>query len=188
MAITFAWKGHDGSDWNFTIGATNVLAFFGNGGYGSPIQVGQYNDAMHIRTSVGDDSDACAPPHLTNIKFISSSEASVNGGSTISLTSLAQANCIRITVNSDTSVAIIATRFYAYDSSNVDNPPPNITFKAVKLGSASWSTPHGRTNAVSLGDSLTPATSHQFYVAMSLTPTSTGASNLFTVRFEADIQ
>lgn len=188
MAITFDWKGHDGTGWNYTIGTTNVIAFYGSGGYGSPIQVGEYNSATHVRTSTSDDTDACSAPHVTNIKYSSSTEASIAGGAPVALTSATQNNCIRITVTSDTSITVIGTRLYAYDGSNVDNPPANVTFKTFKLTNANWSQPHGRASAMSCGTSLTPATTHSFYVGMSISPTSTGASTLFVTRFEADIQ
>ena len=188
MAITFDWKGHDGTGWNYTIGTTNVIAFYGSGGYGSPIQVGEYNTAMHVRTSTSDDTDACSAPHLTNTKYVSSTEISINSGAPVALTSATQTNCVRITVTSDTSITVIGTRLYAYDGSNVDNPPANVTFKTFKLTNTTWSQPHGRASAMSCGTSLTAATTHSFYVGMSISPTSTGASTLFVSRFESDIQ
>jgi len=187
MAITFDWLGHDGSDWNFNIGLTNLIGFYGPGGYGSPIQVGSYNDQMHIRTSQSDDSDACAPPHLTNLKYVNDNEVSINGGSPVALTSVVQENCIKIQVSSDSNITIVGSRFYAYDGANVDNPPTNITFKAFKLGDTTWSQPHGRANALDCGTSTTPATQHNFYIGMSLSPNSTGAATLFAMRFEVDV-
>ena len=188
MALTFDWKGHDGSGWNFTIGTTNVIAFYGAGGYGSPIQVGQYNDSLHIRTSTSDDTDACPPPHLTSLKYTSDTEVSINGGAPVALSSVTQENCLQITVDSDTNITIIGSRFYAYDGSNVDNPPVNIVFKSFLLGDSNWSQPHGRANAMNCGTSTTPATQHYFYLGTSLSPTATGASTLFVVRFEVDVQ
>jgi hypothetical protein len=187
MAISFEWRGHNGSNWGFLVGTTNVYGFYGAGGYGSPIQVGQYNDSMHIRTSVSDDTDACQPPHLTNLKYISANEVSVKGGAPIAVSAIAQENLIRITVLNDVNISIIGTRFYAYDGTNVDNPPANVTLKAFKLGDAAWAQPHGRVNALSLGTSETPATEHSFYLGMSLSPVSTGASSLFIIRLEVDI-
>jgi len=188
MAITFDWKGNDGAGWNFTVSTTNVIAFYGSGGYGSPIQVGNYNDATHIRTSTSDDTDACSAPHLTNLKYVSSNQVSISGGSPVALTSVVQANCIRITVTSDTSIAVIGTRLYAYDGSNVNNPPANVTFQAFALTNTTWSTPGGRAAALSLGTALTSATTHSFYAGMSISPTSTGASTLFVTRMESDVQ
>ena len=187
MAINFEWKGHDGNDWNFIISSTNVIGFYGNAGYGSPIQVGQYNDSMHIRTSLADDTDACAAPHLTNLKYVDDTNVSVNGGSPVALSSVVQENCIMIHVQSDTNIQIIGSRLYAYDGTNVDNPPANVTFKAFKLGDTSWSTPAGRPNALDCGTSAA-GTDHYFYIGMSLSPTSTGASTTFVLRFEIDVQ
>ena len=188
MAITFSWKGYDGTGWNFNISTTNVIGFYGSGGYGSPIQVGNYNDATHIRTSTSDDTDACAAPHLTNLKYIASNQVSIAGGSPVALTSVVQTNCIRITVTSDTSIAVIATRLYAYDGTNVNNPPANVTFQAFSLTNTVWSSPGGRAAALSCGTNLVASTTANFYTGMSISPTSTGASTLFVTRFEADVQ
>ncbi len=188
MAISFDWRGYAATSWSFVVGSTNVVAFFGSGGYGSPIQVGQYNDTLHIRTSISDDTDSCSPPHLTAVSYHSSSECLVNGSGPTALTAVSQQSCLKIQVKSDTDISIIGSRLYAYDGSNVDNPPSNITFKAFKHGDASWSQPHGRTQALNCGTRTTPATEHDFYLSFSISPTSTGASSLFVVRFEVDIQ
>jgi hypothetical protein len=188
MAITFVWNAHDGSGWNLSIGSTNVFGFYGSGGYGSPIQVGQYNSAMHIRTSTADDTDACSVPHLTNIKYMDNTTVSIAGGSPVALTSAVNTNLLRLQVQSDVNIAVIGTRLYSYDGVNVDNPPANVTFKAFKLSDTTWSTPSGRANSLSLGTSTTPATTHNFYFAMSLSPISTGASTLFVLRVEVDVQ
>lgn len=189
MAISFSWKGWSGSDWGHIINSTNVIAFFGPGGYGSPIQVGEYNQSMHIRASVSDDTDACTGTHLTALTWIGTNSVSINGASPVNLqTSITQNHLVKVTVTSDTDIAIIGSRIYAYDGTNVDNPPSNITFKGFKLGDAAWSQPHGRANYLNCGTSTTPATTHNFYVGFSMSPTSTGASSLFVVRFEVDIQ
>ena len=144
---------------------------------------------MHIRASVSSDTDACAAPHLTNLKWLTNSTVSVNDGSAINLNAVAQEDCVRIQVTSDTNISIIATRLYAYDGTNVDNSTQNVTVKAFEHGSANWSENIGsRANALSLGDSTTAGQTHDFYFGISISPTSTGASNLFVLRFEADIQ
>jgi len=190
MAITFEWRGFDPntSQWSFLISASNVLGFYGSGGFGSPIQVGQYNDSFHIRTSLTDNTDACPPPHLTNLKYISDTEVSINGGSPVPLSSVQDTHCIRISVISDVNITVVGSRIYAYDGNNVDNPPANVLVKMFKLGDTQWSEPMGRTNALSLGTSTTPATQHHFYFGISISPIASGASNVFVLRFEVDIQ
>lgn len=191
MAISFTWKAYATSqnDWTITIGETNAIGFYGAGGYGSPIQVGQYNDSMHVRLgiSASEDSDACYPDHLTNLKYISDNQVSVNGAAPKLLTDVVDRELIRITVLSNTNITITGSRFYAFDGTNVENPPANVIFKAFKLGDNKWSQPHGRSNALSLGTRTTAATTHHFYIGMSLSPTSTGSQTLFAVRFEVDI-
>lgn len=188
MSITFEMRGHDGNGWNFLITPTNYLSFFGSGGYGSPIQVGQYQDSMHIRASAGDNSDACPPPHLVNIKYISDTEASVNGGAPVPLTSIQDTKLLRISVISQTQITIIGTRLYAFDGVNVNNPPTNVVVRAFKSGNSQWKNIGGRGNALSLGTSTTPATTHHFFFGISISPIATGADLTFVLRFECDIQ
>lgn len=188
MPITFEVRGYDGSGWNFIIQPTNMLAFFGSGGYGSPIQVGTFQDSMHIRTSTTLNTDACPPPHLINLKYISANEISVNGGAPVPLTTINQNQCLRISVISDTNITVIGTRLYAFDGVNVNNPPANVIVKAFKHGDNQWRDIHGRANALSLGISNTPATTHHFYFGISISPQATGATTQFVLRFEADIQ
>jgi len=188
MAISFEWRAHDGNGWNFLISANNVLGFYGNAGYGSPIQVGQYNDSFHIRSGLNDDTDACPPPHLTNLKYISETEVSINGGSPVPLTQVQDVHCIRISVISDVNITIVGSRIYVYDGNNVDNPPQNVRVKMFKLGDSQWKEPMGRINALSLGTSTTPAQTHHFYFGISISPIASGSSSVFVIRFEVDIQ
>jgi len=198
MAITFEWAGYNSVDeeWNFNVLSTNVFGFYGGqaGQAGTPIQVGQYNSSMHIRTGVADDTDGCNHPHLTALQWASDTTVSINGDTAVSLNGgVETTDCIRVKVSSDTNITILASRLYAYNSTNVETAPANLTFKSFYHGTGgdtawTWKSCGGRTNALSCGARDVAGTEHLYYVGMSISPTSTGASTLFVVRFEADIQ
>lgn len=199
MAITFNWAGYNSTDnggaWSFNILSTNVFGFYGGlyGQAGTPIQVGQWSSSMHIRNGVQDDTDGCNLPHLTALQYKSDTEAAVNG-TQLNITEVATTDCIQITVTSDTSITILASRLYAYNSTNVETAPANLDFKAFYKGSGgtdaadTWKSCGGRTYALSCGGRDTAGLTHNYYVGMCIKPLSTGASTLFVVRFEADIQ
>jgi len=192
MAVSFQWAGYNTSsgEWDFIISDTNLIGFYGPDGYGSPIQVGQFNDSMHIRTSISTDTDACPPPHLRNCKYISSTEISIAGGPTLTLSDTvpAETDCIRITLTSDTPVIVQNIRFYAFDGTTITNPPQNVDFYCGEKGDTSWTLAHGQSNALVLNDHNEAATTHHFYIFMSASPKATGAQTQFAVRFECDIQ
>ena len=189
MALTFGWAGYS-SAWDITVGAANLLAFSGSSGHGSPIWVGQWNDALHVRqgASAGEEGDACNP-HLTNIKYVDASNASVAGGGSVTLNNVTQHNCLRVRVTSDSTFTILAARLYAFDGVSVTNPPSNIDFKCFEQNvSTVWKSTNGRSSALDLAAQLTPSTDHYFYVGISISPTATGASLSFSTRLEVDIQ
>ncbi len=192
MALTFSWTGYNQSStaWNLSIGSTNLVAFNGDSGYGSPIWVGQYNDATHIRlgAAAGDDVDSCTPNHMSNLKYIDANNISVRGGASSALTSVVNTDCIRVVITSDVNFVVLAARLYAFDGVSVTQPPPNLNFQCFEVGNTAWTLANGRNNALSLVAQGNSALSHTFYVGQSISPTSTGASLAFSVRLEVDIQ
>jgi len=192
MALTFEWVGYDHTDtaWDLTIGSTNLLAFNGSSGYGSPIWVGQYNDATHIRLGAagGDDVDSCTPDHLSNLKYLDASNVSIRGGASAALTTIVSTDCLRVTVTSDTNFIVLAARLYAFDGVTVTQPPPNLNFQCFEMGNNSWTLANGRNNALNLAAQAGSALSHEFFVGSSVSPTSTGSALEFAMRLEIDIQ
>jgi len=195
MALTFVWKGYNKStnNWDFEIGQSNVIAFYG-ANFGQPIQIGQYNDSMHIKLSTTEEVDVCAEPHLVNLKYISDNEVSIDGGSPVPLTSVNKEDMILIEISSDTPFSILDARFFFYQPPSVENQVENVKLKAFGFGHSQWYEPNGRQNAISLktdaikNDLETSKTLHRVYVGMSVSPLSTGASTLWVARIEVDIQ
>ena len=104
-------------------------------------------------------------------------------------------DCIQVTVQSDTSITILQSRLYAYNATNVETAPSNLTFQAFVFADTvsgdagyTWKDCGGRSSALLCGARATSVQAHYYYVGMTIKPLSTGASTLFVVRFEADIQ
>ena len=192
MALTFSWTGYNSGTtaWDLSVGSSNIIGFYGNSGYGSPIWVGQYNDSTHIRlgAAAGDNVDACTPNHLSNLKYIDASNVSIRGGASTALTSVVDTDCIRIVVTSDTNFVVLAARFYAFDGVTVTQPPTNVNFQTFEVGNNSWTLANGRNSALNLAAQSNSALSHEFYIGSSISPTSTGSAVQFASRLEVDIQ
>ena len=58
----------------------------------------------------------------------------------------------------------------------------------AEQGDTTWVKAHGSGNALSLNDQTTPATSHDFYVAISASPTSVGVKSGNKIRIEFTYQ
>ena len=193
MSISFSWKGYNSDPtvaaWTLEVGASNVFGFYG-ASFGTPIQVGQYNATMHIRASVSSDTSDGA---LTGLQYKSTTEVSINGSETQKpISELSLEDCIKVTVTSNAdAVEIVESRLYAYNTQNVSTPPSNLTFKSFafdgETAPTTWQSCGGRDNKLLCG-ARTSSLTHDFYIGMSISPTSTGASTLFVVRFEADVQ
>ena len=63
---------------------------------------------------------------------------------------------------------------YAYDGTTTTNAPTGMTVQMAEVGDSAWTQAHGSGNALAIGDSTTPATSHNFYVAVSASPATVG--------------
>jgi len=185
MAFAFTWAWYDGSSWN-DFAAGNMIGFYGSTTYGTKVQVGSYQDGMHLRTSSGTDTDACGSPHMDNIKYLTSTTCSINGGSSVNVSTITQNDCVRIKfTDGSTSVTTENGKFYAYDGTTDTNAPTGVTAQALEQGDSSWTACGGSGNAVSITDQ-SAAVTHYYYVAMSASPTSVGEKTNFAWKISLD--
>ena len=173
MALTQTWKLQGTTA--TTIDATDSIAF-SNGTFGQPIQVGSYNDKTHVRTSGGTDKSASNSPH--NTKYLTSTTMSLNGGASANLSTLTTANSpLKITIAESVNITVTNVKMYAYDGTTDANAPTGMNVYLAEQGDTTWKLAHGSGNALTLNDQTTPATSHDFYVAISASPTSIGTKD-----------
>lgn len=183
---TFTWELQGSTP--TTIEATDIVQFAGAGGFDSKVTVGEYNDTTHVESSIGADDSSGNTPN--NNKFIS--QAGGTGGDsqadwgdgTEDLDAILDAECaIKINFSDASSVITESAIFYAYDGSTTTDAPVGVTFVAAEGGDANWTAAEGSGSAVSLTDQSTN-TSHDFFIAASVSPDSVGLKDSFTLRCE----
>jgi type 1 fimbria pilin len=141
---------------------------------------------MHLRTSSGVNTDACASPHMTGIQYVASGTCKVNGGATINLNTVTTAQSVKINLtDSSTSVTTESAVFWAFDGSTDATAPVTVTAYGAEQGDAAWTACGGVGNAVSLTDQ-TAAISHDYYVLMSASPDTVGSKTSFAWKIQVD--
>jgi hypothetical protein len=176
---TYTWELQGTTD--TTIDATDKIQFAGST-FDSAITVGSYNDSTHVESSGGADDSSGNSPH--NSKYLTSSTVSIDGGASESLSGVANGSCpIHINFSHGSAVAVTGHSFYAYDGTTTTNAPTGVTFYAAEQGDASWTNAEGSGSAVSVTDSAS-ATSHDFYLLVSASPSSVGEKTAFKLRSE----
>jgi hypothetical protein len=155
-----------------TVDETDSIAFH-NGTFDAPIQVGEYNDGTSVRASGGtDDSDGNTP---NNNKYVDSTNVSINGGASEALSGMTTGEAaLKFTLTESVSITVSSISMFGYDGTTETNAPTGTNLYLAEVGDTNWTQAHGSGSALSLSDSSTPATSHDFYVAISASPTSIG--------------
>lgn len=184
---TFTWtaQGTDNATTNTTIGATDVLRFSGSATVNTTaVQVNSFQDGTHVENSSG--THLCTTTHINNVKYISNTQFALNGGATETLngTNLATTECtLKINFSDAASVTTTNAKFYAYDGTTTTAAPTNVTFYACEQGNTAWTQAHGSGSALAIADD-TAATSHDYFIACSASPTAVGEQTAFKLRIE----
>jgi hypothetical protein len=173
---TFAWQLQGTSP--TTIGATDVLRFSG-GAFATPIQATEYNDSTHVRNSGGSETSGSNTPN--NVKFISQSGGTGGdsqadwGDGTEDLDAITQSeSTLKITFSDDASVETQDAIFYTYNGTTPATAAVGVDVQAAELGDTNWTEAEGSGAALALDDNSTPATSHDFYINLSMSPATAG--------------
>jgi len=159
-----------------TVGATDRIWFNGTN-FGDNVVVGAYQDSTHVSDNADAHIAACTTnSHVKNVKYLTSTTMSLNGAGSANLSTLTTANSpLKINFSDAASVATSAAKFYAYDGTTDATAPVGVTVQAAQGGTTStWVAAGGLGAALSLADQAA-STSHDFFLAMSVSPSSTGA-------------
>lgn len=186
FAFTWAWYKLNTTTWtDFTAG--NLLGFYGSTTYASKTRVATYNVGMHLRTSSGVDTDACAASHMTGIQYVAPTTCSIStGGGTVNLNTVTSNQSVRITfTDGATAVSTENGIFYAYDGVVDTNAPMGVTVKGAETTNATWTSCGGSASAVSLANQGSNVT-HYFYVIMSASPDTVGEKTAFAWKISID--
>jgi hypothetical protein len=160
-----------------SVGATDRI-WWNGATFGTNVVVNSYQDSTHITNS--SDVHQCTTNHVHNTKFVDSTHFILDGGSSTLFTATAPTTAqtgFKFNFSDAASVATSSATFYAYDGTTDATAMVGVTFQAYEAnGSITpvWVSANGSGSALSL-QSQAAATSHDFFIGTSVTPTSTGA-------------
>lgn len=159
-----------------SVGATDRVWFNGTL-FGDNVVVSSYQDSTHI--SNNSDVHQCTTNHVHNTKFIDSTHVAIDGGGSTVLAAgtvpTTAQSPLKFNFSDAASVATSAAKFYFYDGTTDATGMVGVTPQAGEGGvTTTWVSANGSGSALSLANQ-SAATSHDFFVFLSVTPTSTGA-------------
>ena len=179
---TLTAQGANGSG-TLTVNATDRIWFTSGTAITDNIVVSSYNDGTHITDNADSHIAGCTTmTHVNNLKYLSSTTVSINGAGGVTLSGSVPTNAqmpFKFNFSDGASVATSNGKFYAYDGATDATAMVGVTFHAFEKGDTAWDDPgggesNGSANALDLANQAA-ATSHDFYIGASISPTSTGA-------------
>ncbi len=170
--FTFTAQGTDTATTNIALAATDKLGFYG-ANFGDAITVNQYQSSTHAESSTG--THLCTT-HINNTKYLTGTTISINGGASATLSSTVPATTqcpLKINFSDAASVATSSATFWVDDGTTNTAGPVGVTAQAAEKWNTSWVNTAGSGTAVALANQAA-ATSHDFFILLSLSPTSVG--------------
>lgn len=185
---TFTWEVYANTPGWFSLGSNTVVFSGDSTDLTVPITVGSWQDGTHLGN--GDPgTDQCGTNHVPNVKYVSTTQCDIGGG-TVANTTIAATQCtLHILFTDASSVVTSNARFYAYDGSTVTTEAVGVEAYAFAQTNSSkdWdliNDDSGNTGGDNSGERLdlddqTTETEHDFYVAVSARPESVGSKTEF---------
>jgi hypothetical protein len=193
-------------------GVTNLngsgLGFYGDS-FGDSVDVGEYQDA----TFITDGNGLVEGPQVNNIKWTHANSGSINGLASVALNKIPNyLATLNIRFTHSTSVKTQNVKLRIYDRSSINNAASGVTTKVAEIihpdtvqnangsGDTSWVEPAGSSVVMTLapspglsglyaGDgsnSTYEGTRHDWYAAISATPTSIGSKTQYALYVELE--
>ena len=182
---TFTWYGYISAAW--TDLAANTIVFSGST-FGSAITVASWNDG----TFAGNGDPGTTQGTMNNNKYLTSNTISINGGGSEALndTNLTANECtVKVNFSHGSAVTTSTAYFYCYDGTTTTTEAVGVDVYAFERGvsATAWTSVNddsGNVGGNNSGERLsladqTSATSHDYYVAISVSPESVGAKTSF---------
>jgi hypothetical protein len=161
------------------LGATDRI-WWNGANFGDNVVVGSYQDSTHVSNS--DDVHQCSANHVHNTKYVDDSHYILDGGSSTAfdVTHPTTSQCgLKFTFTDASSVSTSGGKFYVYDGITETSSMAGVHFQAFQADGTivpAWVDANGSGSALSLANQ-TAATSHDFYIGTSVSPTSSGAKS-----------
>lgn len=160
------------------IAETDIIRFAG-ATFSDPVLVGDYNDSIHVKSSVGVDLSAANTPN--NNKFISQaggtggkSQVAINGGAAQDLDTVVDAEAAIHVETTDVAAVVMSDGiFYSYNGVTPSVATAGLTVKAAEVGNPNFTDAEGNGSPLALGDQGS-ATVHDYYLIVSKSPSTPG--------------
>lgn len=195
MATTIEWYGGDGANEIVPAesGANDTIGFFG-AGFGFSIRVGEYNNSSYVTTDNGSANHGQVP----NLRYANSSGAYV--ASELVATELLNIDddeaTLKIILTTDSAVQTQNASFRAFDRNNINSNPSGVTVYAAEIlkpdvgvrgsGDASWTSIYGSGSVLDLEDHAYSSGVHEWYIGLTVTPTSIGEKTNLGFYFQTE--
>jgi hypothetical protein len=187
------------------------LGFYGLGGFGTSVAVGQYQDNTYITDSTG----TLQGPKTNNVKWIDNASGQLPGAVNYALQSIPNyLSTLNVRFTNATPVKTQNGQLRIYDRVVIDNPPSGVTAKVavnvhpwltptpIGSGSTTWITAAGSGTVVDLTTfptTISPGMSglcpsganttdvqHDWYFNLSAFPVTIGAKTQFALFFSCE--
>jgi len=180
------------------------VGFYG-ASFGSSVEVGTYQTTTFVTNSDG----TLQGPQLNNVTWEHPASGSINGASAVSLLAVPNyLSTLNIRFTNDTAVTTQNAKLYIYDRTSISNPASGVTTKVAEIihpdtvqnvngsGSSVWETPTGSSYLACVSSpgmsgqrpngASTSADRHDWFFAISASPDSVGAKELYGLYFEVE--
>jgi len=173
-------------------GGLNTIGFYGPS-FGLSVRVGDFNETTWRTTEDGQTNGTALP----NLRWASTTGAYVAGNivATEVLNILDSEATLRIELQTDVAVTTQNATFRTFDKSSIDNAPSGVNVYAAEIinpsgpvgsGDSLWTQIQGSGSVLALDDHAVAATTHNWRIGLSSTPTSIGEKTNFAFYFETE--
>lgn len=183
---TFTWTGQatDTPTNDVTIGATDKFSFYATN-FNDAITTTAFQDSSHVENS-GNTETCTGGVHMSNTKWVSSTNVDINGAGSEVLSGTAPTNAecpLKINFAHGSAVATSSNTFWADDGATSTAVPTDVTFQAGEQADTTWTQAEGSAAGVTVADSAS-STSHDFFLFMSASPDTVGVKTAFRLQMQ----
>lgn len=190
-----------GGDFNIDT-AGSGLGFYGSSGFGTSVAVNSYQDTTYVT----DDDGDLQGPQANNVKWVHANSGQVDGATILGLQYIPNyQSTLNIRFTHSSEVQVQNTELRIYDRTSIDSGASGVLTKVAEIihpstsqvvqgsGDTSWYSPAGSSVTVPLADSpgtsgeyaaagsVRPDTRHDWYAALSASPTSIGSKTNYAL-------
>jgi len=186
MSINIQWKGGDDAT---LIPSGSYVGFYGSS-FNQSIPLNTYNQTTFVTNSTGTLNTGTLP----NVRYTSpgmgiftnTTHGTISGSISSILAGTGADMTLHIQITSGSAVYLTNVNLIAFSGISINQSPQNATVVGFESGSSSWAVMDGISAPLALTPSATAATTHDYYVGISIAPTSKAEVHQTLFAFQAD--